>query len=307
MNLTARDKKIALFLAPIALVGIYWMFVLSPKRDEAAKLSEELVQAEQARDQVQAQAGSLQGARENYANDYAVVVRLGKAIPTTVDMPSLIVQLDRAAKGTGIRFSKVVAGARTAAVAETAEPAAPAGDDAPAGEDTPAAQPGGEQAQTGLGKTAEQAGEAGQTSDERNAAGGADAPAPVAGEPAPGGATAAPGLDSVPLQFSFTGGFFDLADFFHEMKRFVYVANGRVKIHGRLLTIDSFKFDSTAFPALKTDVQATVYLSPKEQGVTAGATPTGPAPGAPATPAQAQTPPAAPETATPANSTEGIQ
>src|SRR5680860_141519 len=302
MNVTARDKKIALLLAPVALIAVYWMFVLAPKRDEAAKLGTDLVQAEQARDQAQAQAGTLQGAKANYANDYAVVVRLGKAIPTTVDMPSLIVQLDRAAKGTGIQFSKVVAGARTEAATATAATA-----DQPAG-DAPAAQPGGEQAQTGFGKTAEKAGEAGQTSDERNAAGGADAPPPAASAPAPGGA-AAPGLDTVPLQFSFTGGFFDLADFFHEMKRFVYVANGHVKVQGRLLTIDSFKFDSTAFPALKTEVQATAYLSPKEQGVTAGATPTGPTPSAtPAAPAQAGTPPAAaPETATPANSTEGIQ
>jgi len=301
MNLTARDKKLALILTPVALVAVFWMFVLSPKREEAAKLGTDLVQAEQARDAVVAQAGTLQGARENYANDYAVVVRLGKAIPATVDMPSLIVQLDRAAKGTGIRFSKVVAGARTetTAVAPAATP----------GADAPAAQPGGEQAATGLGKTAEQAGEAGQTSDQRNAAGGADAPPATAATPAPG-APAAPGLDTVPLEFSFSGGFFDLADFFHEMKRFVYVANGRVKVQGRLLTIDSFKFDSTTFPALKTDVKATVYLSPKGQGATAGATPTGPgvvpAPTAPA----AATPPAsapAPPTATPANSNEGIQ
>ena len=305
MNLTARDKKLAILLTPVALVGVFWMFVLSPKREEAAKLGEDLVQAEQVRDQTQAQAGTLQGARDSYANDYAVVVRLGKAIPTTVDMPSLIVQLDRAAKGTGIRFSKVTAGARTEAAPATEAPgAAPA---APPAAGAPAAAPGGEQAQTGVGKTAEKAGEAGETSDQRNAEGGADPPPPTEATPAPGGA-AAPGLDTVPLEFSFTGGFFDLADFFHEMKRFVYVANGRVKVQGRLLTIDSFKFDSTAFPALKTDVQATVYLSPEEEGVTAGASPTGPAPAAtPAAPAT-ETPPApAPETATPANSTEDIQ
>ena len=29
------------------------------------------------------------------------------------------------------------------------------------------------------------------------------------------------GLDSVPLELEFRGGFFDLADFFHRLKRFV--------------------------------------------------------------------------------------
>ena len=33
------------------------------------------------------------------------------------------------------------------------------------------------------------------------------------------------GLDSVPLELEFTGSFFDLADFFHRIKRFVRVAN----------------------------------------------------------------------------------
>jgi hypothetical protein len=32
---------------------------------------------------------------------YAQVVRLGKALPSSVDMPSLLVQLDAAAAGTG--------------------------------------------------------------------------------------------------------------------------------------------------------------------------------------------------------------
>ena len=52
----------------------------------------------------------------------------------------------------------------------------------------------------------------------------------------------APGLDSVPLDFTFTGSYFDLADFFHRMKRFVRVANDEIKVQGRLMTIDSLDF-----------------------------------------------------------------
>ena len=92
-------------------------------------------------------------------------------------------------------------------------------------------------------------------------------------------ATSAPtALDTVPLTFSFDGGFADLADFFHEMKRFVRVANDRVEVDGRLLKIDGFSFDSSEFPTLTASVTATVYLAPKAQGATAGATPLGPAP-----------------------------
>jgi hypothetical protein len=66
------------------------------------------------------------------------------------------------------------------------------------------------------------------------------------------------------------------------MKRFVKVANDKIVIRGRLMTIDSFTFDSSAFPSIKAQVSATVYLAPKAQGVDAGATPQGPAPVSPA-------------------------
>jgi hypothetical protein len=98
------------------------------------------------------------------------------------------------------------------------------------------------------------------------------------------GPTPAPsGLDSVPLDFEFRGSFFDLADFFHRMKRFVRVANDQLVVRGRLLTIDSFSFarpDAKA-TGLKAEVTATIYLTPPDQGTTAGATPAGPAAASP--------------------------
>jgi hypothetical protein len=89
----------------------------------------------------------------------------------------------------------------------------------------------------------------------------------------------------VPLEFTFVGSFFDLSDFFHRMKRFVWVANGgHVAVHGRLLTVDGFDLKAKSFPKLEAQVFATVYLSPKSEGTTGGATPGGPA----ATPAGTQ-------------------
>lgn len=114
---------------------------------------------------------------------------------------------------------------------------------------------------------------------------------PVGGGSTPGGATpsgsqspTASGLESVPLEFTFTGNFFDLADFFHDVKRYVLVANQRLKVRGRLMTIDGFKLTSApeTFPKLKAELTATAFLTPKAQGPTAGATPSGPAPVVPA-------------------------
>jgi hypothetical protein len=98
----------------------------------------------------------------------------------------------------------------------------------------------------------------------------------------------------VPLTFTFKGGFFDLADFFHQLKRFVRLANDRINVHGRLMAIDGFTFKASAFPRLEAQVNATVYLTPKDEGTTAGATPGGPSSSgtSPSTPASSGSSPA---------------
>ena len=78
----------------------------------------------------------------------------------------------------------------------------------------------------------------------------------------------------------------------------MHVANNKIRVQGRLITIDSLKFSSTAqnFPFLEADVTATVYLSPKDGGTTAGATSAGPA---------ASTPGATSSSASSSSSTSG--
>jgi hypothetical protein len=288
MSLTDRDKKIAMVLVPIVLIAAYWFLVLGPKRDEASKLGAQLSQSQETRDAANAKLAQLEGSKNSYAKDYETVVRLGKAIPATLDMASLLVQLEDAAEGTGIRFSSVRAGDRNAAPAPPAPPTGGGqGGDAAAG---------GEKASTAPGQATEQANEAAQTSDGANAAAGADAAGSDSGTPPADGSTSGtPGLDSVPLEFSFSGSFFDLADFFHRMKRFVRVANKNVRVQGRLMTIDSLTFKSDQFPVITAEVMSTVYLSPKSQGTTAGATPQGPA-------TDGTTPAASPTAPAPANS-----
>ena len=308
MSLTDRDRKILMFVAPLAVLVGYWFLLLAPQRDNAAEAGEALVKQEQARDQAQARATQLESAKSTFATDYAAMVRLGKAVPTTVDMPSLIVQLDSAARGTGIRFQKVAAGQREQAA--SAKPA-PAGGSGGSGN----AAAGGPSAQSASGTSVEQANNTQKSENDKAAQkDGADATpsssskpggVPVGGGAGTSGAAAgaapggcAPGLECVPLDFEFKGSFFDLADFFHKLKRFVHVTNERVAVDGRLLTIDSFKFstEEDSFPKLSAEVTATVYLSPKKQGATAGASPAGPSGPGGATPAANGGAPAAPAT-----------
>lgn len=288
MNLTDRDRRILLFLIPVVVVIAYWFLILGPKRDDLKTARDEQHSAESARDQVVAQAAQLEKARQTFAADYAAVVRLGKAIPDAIDAPSLLVQLDRASNGTHIDFDSIQFGARAAAtVPTTTTTTATQGPAQPSGN----AAAGGAPAQTGGGQAAESAGNAvnqgNQASSNVNAASGGTTTTTTTTTATPTTAapsTTNPALDAVALTFNFRGGYFDLADFFHRLKRFVYVANNQVFVRGRLLTIDTLSFAPTASPAggttggaLAATVGATVYLSPKAQGTTGGATPAGPA------------------------------
>jgi hypothetical protein len=301
VTLTDRDKKIVIALVPLLILVGYWFLLLAPKRDEASKAGDELTQQEAKRDQLQAEAARLKTAQADFASDYATVVKLGKAIPTSVDMPSLIVQLDSAARGTGISFEKVKAGERQAA-SGTGGSSSSGGSSSGSG--TPASAPGGAPANTGPGQAAEKAGEAKQGADSRaGASGGTTSGSGSGGSSGGSQGSGVAGLDSVPLEFTFRGGFFDLTNFFHRLKRFVHVANNdRINVRGRLMVINGFTFKSTTFPRLEAQVFATVYLAPKTEGATAGATPGGPAApsGGQSTPASGSSPAPSPSSGPPA-------
>ena len=110
MTLSDRDRKLlkgfAVVIPVIVLVG-FWFLILGPKREDAANAEKELTKQQQSLDQAQSEVASYRSAQKSFATDYATMVRLGKAVPTRVDMPSLIVQLDRASAGTGIDFKKI--------------------------------------------------------------------------------------------------------------------------------------------------------------------------------------------------------
>jgi hypothetical protein len=278
VNVSSRDKKILLSVIPLALIVGYWFLVLGPKRADASKASDSLAKQERRLDDARANLAAAESSKNTFASDYSGLVKLGKAVPTKLDMPTIIVQLEAAAHGTGISFTKIAPGEREPAAGggSTAQPPA-----APGGSSEPAAA-GGAPAQSGPGRAAESAGNsvnganATSAAAEKSGASGSEAQASTA---AKGGSGAPSALDGVPLNLEFRGSFFRLTDFFHSLKRFVHVANQRIQVRGRLLTVESlsFKSDAENFPSLTAELKATVYLAPANQGTTAGATPQGPA------------------------------
>lgn len=121
-------------------------------------------------------------------------------------------------------------------------------------------------------------------------------PTEVAASLMPLGASIGPaGLAVMPYSLTFTGNFFRIADFIKGIDSLVHSNESEVAVDGRLVTLDGFSLNASGaggFPRLEANFAVTTYVTPPSQGLTAGATPTEPAPSV-----------AAPATATPAADT----
>lgn len=112
-------------------------------------------------------------------------------------------------------------------------------------------------------------------------------PTEVAASTMPLGATIGPaGLSVMPYTLNFSGNFVHVADFIHGLDKLVKTTNAKVSVDGRLITVNSFELSESekGFPRLQATFSVTTYLTPPEQGLTGGATPSGPAPTATGTP-----------------------
>jgi Tfp pilus assembly protein PilO len=103
-------KTLLVGVVAAAAIGAYWMLVLSPKRKEAADLSTKVATQQAQLAQTQSLLANYQKAKEAYKANYTTLVRLGKAIPADDDVRSLLVQLDAAAKRSGVDFQNIDVG-----------------------------------------------------------------------------------------------------------------------------------------------------------------------------------------------------
>jgi hypothetical protein len=105
------------------------------------------------------------------------------------------------------------------------------------------------------------------------------------------------GLGVMPYNLDFSGDFFQVADFIKGINSLVKTGDA-VAVDGRLMTLDGFALvpdgEENGVPKLKATFAVTTYVTPPDQGVTAGATSTAPAPetaaAAPSEPAPSSTP-----------------
>src|SRR3954447_15762749 len=102
-------------VATIAALAAFWFLALAPQREQAAKLKTDISAKQGEIATNKAALAGYQKSRASYKSNYATLVRLGKAVPEDDEVRSLMVQLDDAARGTGVDFSTIQVGGGAAA------------------------------------------------------------------------------------------------------------------------------------------------------------------------------------------------
>ena len=275
-------NRVILFVLPVlALIAAFWFLVLAPKREEAANLETKVSDLQTQVEEQEQLAASAETARKDFPRAYRRLIVLGKATPTDDDTSSLLVQLQDVADEADVEFLSLETQQGDAAAAPP-----------------PAPEP----------QTGSQAAESTEQRVENGEAGAAPAsPAPVPTEATaallPIGASIGPaGLPVMKYSLTFNGDFFRLADFIEGIDGLVTTRqDGHIGVKGRLITIDGFDLtpqgDPGENPELAAQFQITTFLTPAEEGATAGATPTGPAPPTAPQPVSTEAAPGTTETA----------
>jgi len=253
---TARDRIVIMVVLALGAVVAGWMLVVSPKRDQASTLSTQISAQQTQLDSARGQLAAGETARKAFAGQYAELAKLGEAVPPDDDVPSLIYQVQNAARGAKVSFRGLQL--TSAPASSTPTPSTPS--------TSTSSTPG--SSSTGTP--------------------GAGATAPAPSQLPPGAAVGSAGLPTEQFTFTLTGNFFHLADFFNRLQNFVTSSGSTLLISGRLMTINAINLApaTTGFPQINASVSATTYIVPASEGTFGGATPAGPAT---APPAQAST------------------
>ena len=254
----ALQKKSTVTIVAMLVVAVlaiaFWVLLLGPKRDEAAKLGEQVETAEASLAQHRAEVTSAEAARKRFPVNYQKLVVLGAAVPGGDETASLIVQVNGIARHTHVLFKDLQLEASSGGGSESeAAPASSSGAPVSATEAAASLLP--------LGATI-----------------------------GPAGLAVMPYTLTFEGSFFQIADFIKGLDSLVKTQNEKVRVDGRlITIGGFTLTSGEDKSEKAAASAkLTATFQVTTYLTPPGEGVTAGASPASPAE-ASATPASTTT------------------
>jgi Tfp pilus assembly protein PilO len=248
--MNSSNRLIVSILVVAALAIGFWILLLGPKREEASELSSEVGQLQVALSEAQSKAAVAEAARQEFPTDYRQLVVLGQAVPAGDETSSLLVELDTIAEKARVKFDSIQLESAGGVPAATAPVPTPTPVPAPAGSSSGAVP-----------------------------ASSMIPPTEAAASLLPLGASiGTAGLGVMPYGLTFHGNFFQIANFITGIDSLVHTGK-QIGVDGRLITLNGFALTTEPESSnLKATFSVTAYVTPPTQGVTAGATPSEPAP-----------------------------
>jgi Type II secretion system (T2SS), protein M len=108
--MTGRDRIVVIAIAVLAVLGAGWVLVVSPERKKADKVAAQLAEAQSELSSAQSKLASARQDQAQYETAYSSIVSLGKAVPPSEEVPSLIYELEQASNDKSVDFSSIVSG-----------------------------------------------------------------------------------------------------------------------------------------------------------------------------------------------------
>lgn len=264
--MTKRDRMMVLGVIAVILLGGFWFLLFSPQRKATADAQAQVASAQGALQAAQQKLTAGKNAQEKFRRDRTDIVKLGRVVPETDDVPTLLVQLQAIADRHDVVFASYAINTGGGGGSSSSSSSS----------STPAATTPGE---TGTRST--------------------DVVAPLY---APGSVEIAGGLGRTPITIELRGKYFNLEKYLRAVQRFAVLSAKQTTTKGRLVIVDGFSYQRVAVvaeigdkkvkiqksPILTATLAASVYYAPPLQtpSASSAASPSGSAP----TPASSSTP-----------------
>lgn len=207
--MTRKDRLMLMGLACAALLVGFYMFVLSPQKKAAADAQAQVQSARSALEQAKQRAADGRAAQDAFRRDRATIVKIGRTVPETDDIPTLLTQLQALAKKEKVWFTSYALG------------------------------DGG-----GSGSTTGPNGQASSSTTTPNGVSAASSTAAVAPLYPPGSVQMAGGLGRTPIKLKLKGEYFALERYLRAVQRFAVLSAKQEKATGRLMVVDGFTYSA---------------------------------------------------------------
>jgi Tfp pilus assembly protein PilO len=105
--MTGRDRMVLIGIVVVAVLGAVWMLGVSPERQKASQLDTQVAAAQAQLASAEDKVSTARAAQSQYASAYASLVSIGKAVPPSDEVPSLIEELSQASNEKQVDFTSI--------------------------------------------------------------------------------------------------------------------------------------------------------------------------------------------------------